>query len=192
MKRTDVAERMNRTWEAVAHRARQLRLTKEIVYTAEPRSWTAREDERLRAMKGTMTKPEIARRLKRSTASVAGRIAVLRLGKPRTVEHRPWTPKENAYLKKSIGAKSRQEMAEYLGRTYVAVTAQLRKLGLGEEKRYAIEPRPWTKADDRQLRTLARSIRSHDEIAKRMGRTHNAIGARKKKLGLTHARAGNA
>lgn len=185
MPRKQVAARMNRTWEAVAVRAKDLGLTKPIARAPVVRPWTAREERRLRAMAGTYTKPEIARRLDRTVAAVAGRMAALGLMVPRTSEHRAWTAKEDAYLRRNVARMSRAAMAERLGRTHVAITGRLRHLGLGNEKHYAIEPRAWSPEDDRRLRHLSRSIRSLEELGRLLSRTRNAVGARKKKLGLS-------
>jgi len=79
MKRTEVAEQLNRTMVAVACRAKEMGLTRPRQRVLPLRNWTEEEDAVLRQLHGRQTQAQIAGGLGRTVAAVAGRMIQLGL-----------------------------------------------------------------------------------------------------------------
>lgn len=190
MRRTLVAAQMGRTLSGVALRARALGIARPT-RRGPTRRWTEAEDRFLRDNVLTMSRRELARHLNRSVTTVQGRMQSKGIRKYHHVSpNRPWTPDEEAFLKKHVSSRTRPEMAEALGRTVVAIGRRLGRLGLGETKTYYLPPRPWTPSDDRKLTRLVAGGATGDEIAARLKRSIFAVQHRKKELGLTNPKRG--
>ncbi len=92
--------------------------------------------------------------------------------------HRNWEAWEDEYLKDNYGKLGRQEIARKLNRTLPAVANRAKYLKIAKRK----EP-PWTDQEIKQMKRLwyTHSIKS---IAKKMGRTQDAIKVKSTRLKL--------
>ena len=100
---------------------------------------------------------------------------------------RPWTPHDDAELRRIYGSMSRQEVAELLGRTMVAVACRATRLGLTRELVRTREPRPWTKEEETVLRSMYGSA-TYREIAEILGRTVASVNGHAVQIGIAQGR----
>jgi hypothetical protein len=79
-----------------------------------------------------------------------------------------------------------REMGDAIGRTETAVTSRRGSMGLLREYKGS-KPggvRPWSKADDEQLKSLFGAGLPDDQISIELGRTAGSVGQRRSSLGL--------
>lgn len=102
------------------------------------RPWTAADDDRLRAMYGTMSNSDVARELERTEIAVVVRArsfglrSTFREKRPRT-KRVLWTPREDARLRRLYASHTQIEVAEKLGRSKASVGGRIKKLGLSKK-----------------------------------------------------------
>lgn len=97
---------------------------------------------------------------------------------------RPWTPKEDAYLRESVNVIRTSEMAKALDRTGPSVWGRIYALGLEHRKPYDLI---WSSEDEETLRSL-HGIKAQQEIAQVLRRSRSAIRVKLKRLGLLKKR----
>jgi hypothetical protein len=108
-------------------------------------AWSAPEVDVVRRHFALRDLAVLARRLRRSAASVRARARVLfhKRGKDE-----PWSPADDQRLRLSYGFAPDADVALALGRTLAATRARVRELGRRQN------PSPWTSADDELLRKV--------------------------------------
>jgi hypothetical protein len=168
-----VAERIGRPVGQIRWRRRALGLS-----AAPARGYSAGDDAAIRAAyTSSADLQELAARLGRSTGAL--RLRAAKLGLHRSDPRPRWSHGEDAALRDGYdsGLSCREIARELPGRTPAAVAARAHMLGL------ATHGRRWTAADDERLRVLA-ARHALDELARRLGRTPDAMRQRAAKLGL--------
>ena len=100
-------------------------------------------------------------------------------------ERRPWTPEEDAAIRAAYKPrpgwkKERDQLAVRFGRTSGAIKHRAQALEVAVKSG---KSRPWTKADDEELAELLETHSRH-AVAKKLGRSLNAINIRCQKLRL--------
>ena len=100
-------------------------------------------------------------------------------------QKRWFTPEEDAFLLENVGKLSYSQIARELGRLPSTVYNRYRKLVVGDvcENR-----RQWTPEEDELVREMLLNGHSYADIAKRLGRTENAVSLRAGFLGLRHSK----
>jgi hypothetical protein len=168
-----VAERIGRPAGQVRWRRRTLGLG-----VAPSRAYSAGEDVAIRATFSELgDMQELSRRLGRSPGAL--RLRAVNLGLYRPVRRPRWSASEDAAVRDGYdrGLCCREIARGLPGRTPAGVAARARKLGL------TTHARRWTAADDERLRVLAGRY-NLDELARRLGRTPDALRQRAAKLRL--------
>ncbi len=94
---------------------------------------------------------------------------------------RPWSPREDAYLRRNYGKVSADELAKRLGRTMCAIRLRAQLVGIAER-----HPR-WTPKEDQVLRTSYGKVRPAI-LAGTLGRPVGSVHNRAHDLGLTRHR----
>jgi hypothetical protein len=100
---------------------------------------------------------------------------------------RPWTDSEMNRLRVMAKAMvSAYYIAKKLGRTEGSVKLQSRSLGLilQESEGEREMTRPWTEAETRRLRALARKKVSAEDIARSLGRHAGPVKRKARELGM--------
>ncbi|EGR7329415.1 SANT/Myb domain-containing protein [Salmonella enterica] len=103
------------------------------VCPAHLRAWTAEEDELLINLHNVMTAKEITSLLpKRTFSAISRRIFILRQLYPDRVSYikRPYTPKEDKFIRDNYQTMTAKEIAGYLNRSWKSVAVRARD-GLG-------------------------------------------------------------
>jgi hypothetical protein len=168
-----VAERLGRPLGQVRWRRRALGLA---VSAARP--YSAADDAAIRVIfRDDGDVQELAARLGRSPEAL--RLRAVKLGVYRPARRRRWSAGEDAAVRDGYdsGLSCERIARELPGRTPAAVAARARKLGL------ATHARRWTALDDERLRHLAGRY-PVEELARRLGRTPDALRQRASKLRL--------
>jgi hypothetical protein len=168
-----VAERLGRPVGATRWRRRALGLA-----ASAARAYAVSEDAAIRATFARAGQlEELSAQLGRSPDAL--RVRAAKLGLHRPVRRPRWSASEDAAVRDGYdnGLSCREIARELPGRTRAAVAARARKLGL------ATHARRWTALDDERLRRLA-GRHSIDELARRLGRTPDALRQRASKLGI--------
>jgi DNA-binding CsgD family transcriptional regulator len=98
-----------------------------------PRSWTAREENRLRQLLQRYEIKEIAAQLERTPKAIESRMRVL--GLYSLVGKHRWTLAEDARLKMLYGLYIGKELAVKLNRPFSTVRTRIRILGLAKQQR---------------------------------------------------------
>lgn len=96
-----------------------------------------------------------------------------------------FTPEEDAFLLENVGKLSYSQIARELGRLPSTVYNRYRKLVVGD---VCQNRRQWTPEEDKILREMLLNGHSYADIAKRLGRTENAVSLRASFLGLRHSK----
>jgi hypothetical protein len=161
----DIAVEIGRTRNAVAIKAKRLKLRK-------MRFWTDQEDRYLRACHREQTCRQMARVLGRTAMAVRTRAITLGL----EVKVPNWTEDEIDWLKDSYGRTDLNVIAAALGRTRAAVAKKAREMGL-------VKFRHWSQEETRRLREwLPRYTRR--DIACRLDRSLDSVRYKIRQLGL--------
>ena len=92
------------------------------------RPWKPQEDELLRALYGSMSLAEIARRFERSIPSICGHARALGL---RSRKSPDWTKDEVEFLRRNWGHLTEGQVARRLKRSITAVHIKVKRLSLG-------------------------------------------------------------
>jgi hypothetical protein len=104
------------------------------------RPWSAVDDEYLREHHGRVKNQKIAYALERTLAAVQMRTAKLGLATlSKRGGGRPWTTREDDYLRAHFGERTARQLSRVLDRTQSAVQLRVGKLGLT-----APVEQPWT------------------------------------------------
>lgn len=93
----------------------------------------------------------------------------------------PWTEAELAYLRANYAEMGYEAIAKVVGRTPRAVLNKAHKLGL------CSPPKTWTPEEDAIIHEVYSQVVEQlflEELAKRLGRTREAVASRASKLGL--------
>jgi hypothetical protein len=93
--------------------------------------WSAAELDRLREIYSKHTKPDVARMMRRTVASVKSKAKKLQLG-----TRRYWTPSELAVVRDMYRDHSTKEIAEKLGRPPLSVYQAADKMGLKKTEKF--------------------------------------------------------
>lgn len=145
--------------------------------------WSRHEDEQLRALYGTMSRAEIARRLGRGKDAVNVRAELLGITRPKKkpdLPSNPWTAQEDDAIRSMIATHTYAGMARVLtGRTANAIKTRAHSIGL-----HKYSPNPFSKREDGYLRRWTGTF-SSAEIGRRIGRPEASVWQRQKNLGLT-------
>ena len=94
---------------------------------------------------------------------------------------RPWTEKDDEYLRKNYGKIKRKVLAEALGRTINAIQTRAKHFNLTDDRRGKIED--WTKEELQKLKRW-HGKKSRKEMAELLERTEGAIGTKITSLNL--------
>ncbi len=92
-----------------------------------------------------------------------------------------WTPAEDAQLRARFSRVRAAELALEMGRSYWAVVSRAKVLGLQDKRRASQNGRPWTSAEDEDIRARFPNMRTRD-LAKQLGRTYQATSQRARQL----------
>ena len=100
----------------------------------------------------------------------------------------PWTSHEKERLTELYPTHNNRDLAVRLGRSEWAIAGQARALGLtrshsGGYQRQRSEGRPWSPREIELLRTLY-PIMPYEEVAETLGRSHDAVKMKARKLAL--------
>lgn len=93
-----------------------------------PRRWDRREEEFLKEWYGKKPVSWLAKKLRRSKASIT--VRANKLGLKSVTTWRLWQPEDDAYLRTSYGKKPIAEMATELQRSPASIRVQANKIGL--------------------------------------------------------------
>ncbi len=169
MTNVELGRRLGRTEAAIELKAGRLKLRRPLVkLTARQKQWVI---EHL----GNLSYETMAAELGVSHSTIM-KIAHANGYRPRP-NIRDWTARDDAYLRRHYGTRSRQEIALALDRSVPLVTWRAGKLGLTRDARNRDRMRPWTPKEDRYLmRSIGR--RTHREIAEKLERTVPAVSGR--------------
>lgn len=99
----------------------------------------------------------------------------------------PWTACEEELLIRLFPAHTTEELSSRFGRSWWAILGKARSLGLAREscdgRRQGREGRRWSPDEVEQLRTLYQVL-PYEEVAERIGRSHDAVKMKARKLQL--------
>lgn len=137
-------------------------------------AWSAPELDSLRRTFGQRPLADIARRLRRSPASVLARAKLMFAGRRR---RRPWQAADDERLRGGYGVAADAELALALQRTLVDLRQRIKTL------RTQCRARPWTPADRALLKQVYGS-RSAAALEVRLGRPSDDIEALAQRLCL--------
>jgi hypothetical protein len=187
----EIARRMRRSFGSVHGKLAMLGLLDDG-----PEDWTEAEDALLRKRYPGAVKADeyadgsasrvwsverIADHLRRSVSAVHSRASIW--GMSRYAEAPPWSVADERRLRRlKREGLDLGDMARALRRTKADVADRMRRLGILAEKR------GWTPEEDAMLRSSIGRI-DRDEIARRLGRSRNAVNARLSFLGITPPRS---
>ena len=155
----EIAERIGRSLDAIANKARDMKLRKMDF-------WSEAEAELLRRSYKELSYEQLAQRLGRSSGATQTRIIVLGLES----KVASWTEDEIDFLEKSYLQMTYSQIAQKLGRTCTAVAAKAEKLGFTKH-------RYWSRADIRKLRQLYAKFTVR-QVAEIMGRSYGSVRSR--------------
>ena len=161
----EIAERIGRSLDAIANKARKMKLRKMDF-------WSEAEDELLRRLYKELSYERLSQRLGRSSGATQVRVIVL--GLECKVDN--WTEDEIDFLEKSYSQMTYPQIAQKLGRTRTAVAAKAEKLGFTKHHH-------WSQADVRKLRRLYAKFTAR-QVAEIMGRSYGSVRGRIHLLGL--------
>ncbi len=187
-----IADKLNKTRAMVARRVKKLGLRKAPEGRKPWTMFTPEEDDMLRrfhAMEARPSSTEIAAIMDRPKSSIDRRFHMLGLKRdhlPSTKE-KPWTPEEDALLRRSYRTRSTADLASELKRTVASVQTHLSKLRLRRRPPPEHAPRPWTDDEDAYLRQSYHKIPAKD-IAEQFNRKVTAVIHRAARLGLAGPR----
>lgn len=162
--REEIVDVIYRTRNAIAAKARQLKLKK-------VRLWTKKEDNYLRRFYMSQTSQEISRILDRVPLAV--RSKAFELGLDRKI-HR-WTKKEINLLKKHFPIMARGELVKLIGRSADTIQTRACMFGLRKDPEIIfVGGRAWTKED---LKEINRLYKDHTavQLSNIFGITFNAV-----------------
>ena len=163
-----IAERLDRTPEAIRGKAKKLRLKK-------AQKWTPREIDYLKSYYLEKGAIYIAEQLGRTPKAVRIKAMLLKLTRSRKPSvKRAWTEKEDKLLKNLYSELTTKQVAEKLGRSMTTVRGRAGKLGLVKQER-------WTPEEEQQLIALYPTHTYH-EISKIMGKPLHAIKGKSQRL----------
>ena len=114
----EIAEKMDRSLNAIANKARKMGLRKMDF-------WSSEEDELLKKLYTKLSYEQLANRLRRTKGAVQIRVIVLNL----KCKVANWTDGEIDFLKKSHPQMTYYQIAKKLGRTWTAVAAKAQRIG---------------------------------------------------------------
>jgi len=161
----EIAERIGRTLDAIASKARKMKLRKMDF-------WSEEEDQLLKKLYKELSYEQMAQRLGRSRGATQIRVIVLGL----ECKVNNWTEDEIDFLIKSYQKMKYHEIAKKLGRTWTAVAAKAEKMGLKKEHH-------WSEADVQKLRQLYAKFTAR-QVAEIMGCSYSSVRSRIHLLGL--------
>jgi len=142
-------------------------------------SWSAGDDDVLRAGYGRVPTADLAARVGRGIDATRQRARVIGLAKP-VAARITWTAEADDVLRAGYLRSPTADLAARLGTTIEAVWARARTLQLVQSGRNI----PWTADEDRLVRELYGTL-SRAELSARLGRTPHSVGNRLVTLGLT-------
>ena len=163
MANEDIAEEIGRSRDAVAMKARQLKLHKMWF-------WTPQEDQYLRECYQQQSCSQMAHALGRTVLAVKARAVTLGL----RAKVPDWTEDEVNIIWDSYGTVSLDVIATNLGRTRAAVAKKARKIGL-------IRFRHWSQEDTKRLEKWFPSC-TVQEIARRLDRSVDSVRRKMRQL----------
>lgn len=171
----EIAQRLGRTPDAVVHRRKHLGVA------SRRDAWTPAQDAVIVAgARSGLSATAIAEHLGLPPGLVRQRRARLLGTRPAAPRY---TTADDALIRDTWGHDDVELLAAQLGRTPDALRLRAAHLGLHHPHRRL----RWSEAEDAAVRAGYRDGRSCEEIARTLGhtRTHTAVAARARKLGLT-------
>jgi hypothetical protein len=129
---------------------------------------------------GKKSQPDIARELGVSVHQVYG--LARKQGYIERPTSRPWTADDEAELRRLFPTMTNAELARELDRTLESIMVRSRSLGLYRKGPARFPRKRWTREEERLLIRLWKKY-PRGEIARRLGRTPDAVGLRAKSLG---------
>ncbi|MCB0711988.1 MAG: hypothetical protein KDD67_06630 [Ignavibacteriae bacterium] len=142
--------------------------------TPHPRQWQPEEDRLIRKWYSKKGSPYLETLLDRTRAAIQSRAE--KLGVPGTI--RPWTNKEEVFIKHNYGKRTAIEIARRLGRTEQSVRGKLHIMGLTGPA-----SRTWTPDELKYLKKHYGKLRSQ-EIAEKLARSVDAVEIKAGRIGL--------
>ncbi|MCK5172872.1 MAG: hypothetical protein KAR47_05740 [Planctomycetes bacterium] len=161
----EIAERIGRSLDAIANKARKMGLRK-------MEFWSEEEDKLLKKLYKKLSYEQLARRLGRTRGATQIRVIVLGL----ECKVDKWTEDEIDFLKKTYLQMTYHQIAQKLGRTWPAVAAKAENMGF-------IKLHHWPEADVQKLRQLYARFTAR-QIAEIMGCSYSAVRNKIHLLGL--------
>lgn len=161
----EIAERIGKTLDAVAMKAKNLGLRKN-------QFWSETEDKLLKKLYKKLNYDLLAELLGRTKGSVQIRVITLELESK--VEN--WTQEEIDFLKESYPGTHYRVIANKLGRTPAAVAAKADKIGI-------VQNWFWPESDIRKLKQFYTKLTTH-QVAEMIGRSFESVRGKIKHLGL--------
>lgn len=170
----ELAEELGRTIPSVELKAKRLKiLRRTVTYPSKAQvQW-------IEANLGKLSFAEMSRRLGFCVQTI-GKIAHKAGYRPRP-NNRAWTEAEDDYIRRHYREKTKQEIAQALGRTKPAVATRAEKLGITQEHRQMF--RPWTQQEEAKLKRWY-GRKSAREIAALLDRTIPSVRGKAAMMGL--------
>lgn len=171
----DLAEELGRSTDAVELKAGRLGISRRN------KRLSAKEQQDVLAELGQTPYTVLARRFGVDAHTI--RRVAERNGYRDRPTSRPWTPEDDAELRRVYGTMKRAEVAQHLNRTMVAVACRAKEMGLTKPRPRVLPLRNWTKEEDRTLQLL-HGQQTQAQLAEMLGRTLAAVAGRMVQLGL--------
>ena len=174
----ELARMFGRTEEAVLSQGHRFGLHKEyddkfkLPRAVKGKNWNNTEIGILKKMYLTHPFAEISGIIDRSPGAIAKKAVQLKLKKIKF-----WIKKEDAYIRRFFASKTAAQIGKKLGRTFVAVTARAKKLGLERKVDY------WTDEETKILKRYYKKM-AHKDLAKKVGRDRHSVASRISKMGF--------